>query len=195
MALAETYSLRHSVSNMIMVSIIRDKIQPVNRIPLKIRIPCFLLPEYRIMGNKRSLKSTLRKDMFMKKKIGLTLLVLAAATLLIAGYFQFLAPKPQAGTKSVTVQVVIQKNNINQTFHFTSSRSTVADLLKDEQTTLKTVTESGQYGLFITGMLGVQTDPSKEYFNIKVDGKDANVGVSELPLENGKTYLFTLTSL
>jgi hypothetical protein len=131
----------------------------------------------------------------MKKKIGLTLLVLAAAALLTAGYFQFLAPKPQAGTKSVTVQVVISKNNINQTFRFTTSRSTVADLLQDEQGILKTTTENGPYGLYITGMLGVQADSSKEYFNIKVDGKDAAVGVSELPLENGKTYRFTLTSL
>lgn len=131
----------------------------------------------------------------MKKKIGLTLLVLAAAALLIAGYFKFLAPKTQVGTKTVTVQVVIQKSHINQTFHFTSSRSTVADLLKDEQTDLKAVTESGKYGLFVRGMLGVKADSSKEYFNIKVDGKDATVGVSELPLKNGKTYLFTLTSL
>lgn len=131
----------------------------------------------------------------MKKKIGLTLLVLAAAALLTAGYFQFLAPKPQAGTKSVTVQVVISKDNINQTFRFTTSRSTVADLLQDEQGILKTTTENGPYGLYITGMLGVQADSSKEYFNIKVDGKDAAVGVSELPLENGKTYLFTLTLL
>ena len=131
----------------------------------------------------------------MKKKIGLTVLVLAVAALLIVGYFQFLTPKAQAGAKSVTVQVVIQKNGINQTFHFTSSRSTVADLLKDKQADLKSVTESGQYGLFVSGMLGVKANPSKEYFNIKVDGKDASVGVSELPLENGKTYLFTLTAL
>jgi hypothetical protein len=131
----------------------------------------------------------------MKKKIGLTLLVLAAAALLIAGYFQFLSPKPQAGTKTVTVQVVIQKNNINHTFNFTSSRSTVADLLEDEQAALKPMTEDGPYGLYITGMLGVQADSSKEYFNVKVDGKDATVGISELPLEDGKTYLFTLTSL
>lgn len=131
----------------------------------------------------------------MKKKIGLTLLTLMAAALLIAGYFNFLAPKTQEGTKSVTVQVVIQKNGINQTFHFTSNRSTVADLLKDEQPALKTVTESGQYGLFVSGLLGVKADSAKEYFNIKVDGKDATAGVSELPLENGKTYLFTLTSL
>ncbi|WP_416200674.1 MAG: DUF4430 domain-containing protein [Thermocaproicibacter melissae] len=131
----------------------------------------------------------------MKRKIGLALLVLAAAALLLTGYFHFLAPKPQAGTKSVTVQVVIPKSNINQTFHFTSSRSTVADLLKDEQDALKPATENGPYGLYITGMLGVQADSSKEYFNIKVDGKDATVGVSELPLENGKTYRFTLTSL
>lgn len=132
---------------------------------------------------------------FMKKKIGLTLLVLAAAALLITGYFKYLVPKTQEGIKSVTVRVVIQKDNIDQTFRYTSNRSTVADLLEDKQADLKTVTENGKYGLFISGMLGVKADPAKEYFNIKVDGKDSTVGVSELPLENGKTYLFTLTSL
>ncbi len=55
--------------------------------------------------------------------------------------------------------------------------------------------QKGQYGEFVTGLLGVKADSKKEYFNIKVDGKDATVGVSQLPLEDGKTYTFTLTAL
>lgn len=131
----------------------------------------------------------------MKKKIELALLVLAAAVLLAAGYFTFLSPKAQAGVKSVTVQIVIPKQKIQKTFHYTSTRAHVAELLTDQRADLKAETESGQYGLFLTGMAGVHADPQKEYFNVKVNGKDATVGISELPLENGKTYTFTLTSL
>lgn len=131
----------------------------------------------------------------MKKKIGLSLLVLAAAVLLTAGYFAFLAPKAHPGTKSVTVQVVIPQDKIQKTFHYTTTRPHLADLIQDERSDLKAETKAGQYGLFLTGMLGVHADPKKEYFNVKVDGKDATVGISQIPIEDGKTYTFTLTAL
>lgn len=131
----------------------------------------------------------------MKKKIGFAFLAVAAAALLIAGYFQFLAPKAQSGAKSVTIRVVMQSKGIDKTFHYQTTRSYVAELLKDKQRELKAVTKKSQYGDFVSGLLGVTADASKEYFNIKVDGKDASVGISQLPLESGKTYTFTLTAL
>ena len=131
----------------------------------------------------------------MKKKIGTVLIVLAAAALLFAGYTAFLAPKAQGGTKTVTVQVVAANKGINRSFRYITNSSTLAQLLKEKQTELKTETTSSQYGDFVNGLLGVEADASKEYYNIKVDGKDAAVGVSQLPVENGKTYTFTLTSL
>lgn len=131
----------------------------------------------------------------MKKKIGLVFIVLAAAALLIMGYFKFLAPKSQAGTKNVTIQVVVKDRGIDKTFHYQTTRSYVAELLKDKQSELKTVTQKGKYGEFVSGLLGVTANASKEYFNIKVDGKDATLGISQLPIEDGKTYVFTLTAL
>lgn len=131
----------------------------------------------------------------MKKKIGLVLIVVAAAALLIVGYFQFLAPKAQTGAKTVTIQVVMKDKGIQKTFQYQTDRKYVAELLKDKQSELNVVMQKGQYGEFISGMLGVTADAKKEFFNIKVDGKDATVGVSQLPIENGKTYTFTLTAL
>lgn len=131
----------------------------------------------------------------MKKKIGLVLIVVAAAVLLIMGYFQFLAPKAQTGAKTVTIQVVMKDKGIQKTFQYQTDRKYVAELLKDKQSELNVVMQKGQYGEFISGMLGVTADAKKEFFNIKVDGKDATVGVSQLPIENGKTYTFTLTAL
>ena len=131
----------------------------------------------------------------MKKKIGIVLIILAAAALLFAGYTALFAPKAQGGTKAVTVQIVATEKGINRSFRYITNSSTLAQLLKEKQTELKTETKSSQYGDFVNGLLGVEADASKEYFNIKIDGKDASVGVSQLPVEDGKTYTFTLTAL
>lgn len=131
----------------------------------------------------------------MKKKIVLVLAVVAAALLLIAGYFKFLAPKAQVGAKAVTVQIVMKDKGISKTFQYQTNSSYLADLLKEKKDELKPVLQSGQYGEFVSGLLGMTADPKKEFFNIKVNGTDATLGVSQLPLENGKTYTFTLTKL
>lgn len=131
----------------------------------------------------------------MKKKIGLSLLVVAAAALLIAGYALFGAPKAAAGAKTVTVQVVAEERGVRKTFTFHTSRSYVAELLEDQKSGLQAEMQDGKYGKFVSGLLGVKANSKAEYFNVKVDGKDAAVGVSQLPLENGKTYTFTLTKL
>lgn len=131
----------------------------------------------------------------MKKKIRLTVIVIAAAALLTGMYFAFLSPKAQQGEKSVTIQVLAENQNVNKSFSYKTSRTYLSELLKDEKDELKAETQNGKYGEFVTGMLGIELDSSKEYYNIKVNGKDATVGVSQLPLESGKTYTFTLTPL
>ncbi|WP_164919004.1 MULTISPECIES: DUF4430 domain-containing protein [Acutalibacteraceae] len=131
----------------------------------------------------------------MKKKIGISAAVLAVCALLFAGYLAFLAPKAQSGQKSVKIEVVVESKNIDRTFEYRTNRSYVADLLEDEKGGLQTEMEDSQYGKFVSGLLGVKADSSKEYFNIKVNGTDAAVGVSRLPLEDGKVYTFTLMPL
>ncbi|WP_411676717.1 hypothetical protein [Caproicibacter sp.] len=131
----------------------------------------------------------------MRKKIGISAAVLAVCALIFVGYLTFLAPKAQGGQKSVKIEVVIPSKSIDRTFQYKTDKSYVSELLNDEKGDLQTEMEDSQYGKFISGMLGVKADPAKEYFNLKVDGTDATVGVSQLPLENGKIYTFTLTSL
>ena len=131
----------------------------------------------------------------MKKKIGISAAVVAVCALLLFGYFAFLAPKAQSGQKSVKLEVVIASQDIARTFSYKTGRSYVAELLEDERGDLGAELQDSQYGKFVSGMLGVEADPAKEYYNLKVDGVDATVGVSQLPLEDGKTYTFTLTSL
>lgn len=131
----------------------------------------------------------------MKKKIGISAAALAVCALLFAGYLAFLAPKAQSGQKSVKIEVVITSKNIDRAFEYRTDKSYLSDLLSDEEEDLHTEMEDSQYGKFVSGMLGVKADPAKDYFNIKVDGTDATVGVSQLPLEDGKVYTFTLTQL
>lgn len=131
----------------------------------------------------------------MKKKIEISAAVLAVCALLFAGYLAFLAPKAQSGQKSVKIEVVIASENMDRTFEYRTDKSYLSDLLSDEENDLHTEMEDSQYGKFVSGILGVRADPAEEYFNIKVDGTDATVGVSQLPLEDGKVYTFTLTQL
>lgn len=131
----------------------------------------------------------------MKKKLGISAAVLAVCALIFAGYMNFLSPKAPNGQKSVKVEVVIAFQNIDRTFEYQTGRSYVSELLEDKKSDLQTEMEDSQYGKFVSGMLGVKADPKKEYFNIKVDGKDSTVGISQLPIENGKVYTFTLTKL
>lgn len=131
----------------------------------------------------------------MKKKVGISAAVFTLCALLFIGYLTFLAPEAQSGQKSVKIEVVVASKNIDRTFSYKTSRDYVADLLDDEKNDLHTEMEDSQYGEFVSGMLGVKADPAKEYFNIKVDGTDAAVGVSQLPLEDGKVYTFTLMPL
>ena len=120
-------------------------------------------------------------------------LVTVIAALLIMGYNTFLAPKAQQGAKGVLVEVRIDRENITKSFTYHTDQEYVAGLLTEHQDDLKVETESGSFGPFITGMMGVPADSSKEFYSIKVDGADAAVGIASLPVEDGKTYSFVLT--
>lgn len=129
----------------------------------------------------------------MKKKIWLAVAVIAFAAIISGLYFDFSSTKVKTGEKTVTVQIVIQ--NKKESFTYKTSRSYLSELIEDKRNDLKPETKKGQYGEFVTGILGIKANESKEYYNIKVDGKDATAGISKIVLESGKTYTFTLTPL
>ena len=129
----------------------------------------------------------------MQKKIVLTISVLLSAALLGIAYFAFVAPKTQTGAKTVTIQIVIPPKELQKTFTYHTDRTYVAELLKDKANELQPQTKNSQYGEYLTAMLGIKADASKEYYHIQVNGKDAITGISQLLLEDGKTYTFTLT--
>lgn len=129
----------------------------------------------------------------LRKKLVTLCIVIVIAVLLIMGYDTFLAPKAQQGVKEVTVEVQIDRENIAQSFIYHTDQEYVAGLLTEHKDDLKVETESGSFGPFITGMMGVQADSAKEFYSIKIDGEDASVGIASLPVEDGRTYSFILT--
>lgn len=130
----------------------------------------------------------------MKKKIFVAAAIIAAA-LLVGLSLAFFVPKAQPAEKAITIQVVAEKRGVNKSFRYRTKRAFLADLLEDEKKDLKPEMEDGSYGKFVVGLLGIQADPKTEYYNIKVDGKDAVQGVSKLPLKDKEKITFTLTPL
>ncbi|HHT66497.1 MAG: DUF4430 domain-containing protein [Caldicoprobacterales bacterium] len=129
----------------------------------------------------------------MKKKILVILAVIAAAALLFTGYQMFLAPKGTEGSKEVTVQIVVEKENIDETFHFRTDDEFLTDLLKEQQEKLGVTLQSFDFGTMIIGMMNYTADSNSEYFHFQVNGEDAMVGTDDTPIQDGDTYKFILT--
>lgn len=108
-------------------------------------------------------------------------------------YQTYLSPKSDKGEKAVVVQIIIPRENIDKTFTYHTDLAFVSELLEAEKIDLQVQTQHSSYGDFISGMMGVVADESCEFFYIKVNGDDAMVGISQLPLEDGSTYAFILT--
>lgn len=134
----------------------------------------------------------------MSKKISLVIAsVVLAAALLIGGYFLIFGNNsaPEVGQKNVTIQIIAERADadVDKTFTYDTDLKFVSELLL-EKTELEVIASEGTYGLFIESMLGVKADKNSEFFNVKENGVDSMVGVSELPLVDGNTYTFTLTT-
>jgi hypothetical protein len=129
----------------------------------------------------------------MKAKLLLALAALAAAAALIAGWYLWLGvPGGTEDQKTVTVEIIVERENLRHEALHTTSAAYLKELLQ-EQPSLRVTGEDSQYGWFVTGILGVAADPKSEFYNIKIDGVDATAGVSSIPVEDGRTYTFTLT--
>lgn len=128
----------------------------------------------------------------LKRKSIIAIGVILLAALLLVGYRTWLAPQAKQGAKAVTVEVTIPRAQIEQSFSYQTDLDYVAQLLEQYKADLQLQTQQSSFGAYITAMLGVPADPNKEFYNIKVNGVDASVGISELPLEHGSTYAFTL---
>ncbi len=131
----------------------------------------------------------------MNKKILTIASVILLFVLLYLGYNAFLAPKGTEGAKEVTIQIVIEKENIDETFTFNTDHEFLTDLIKEKQDELGASFESSDFGTMITGMKGYEADISKnEFFLIQINGEDAMAGTDDTPIQDGDQYSFVLST-
>ena len=130
----------------------------------------------------------------MNKKIIAIIVVILAAVLLYAGYQAFLAPKGTEGSKEVTILIVIEKENINETFTYKTDHEFLTDLMKEKQEELGASFESFDFGTMITGLMKYKVDPNSEFFLFQVNGEDSMVGTDDTPIQDGDVYKFILST-
>ena len=129
----------------------------------------------------------------MKKKILIIILLAIIATSAFLGYKTFLSPKGIGGSKDVTIQIIVEKENIDENFKFKTEHEFLAELLNENQADLGLSFKKYELGSMITGMVNYTADENKnEYFHIYVNELDATSGPDEIPLNNNDHYKFEL---
>lgn len=125
----------------------------------------------------------------MNKKITSVLIILV---LLLGGLglYNALTPKGSEGSKEVTINIIVEAEDINYSESFKSDELFLEGLLKQYSDELEVVTEETQYGPMLMGLKGYSTDITKEFFNININGEDAMVGIKEIPVNDKDVYTF-----
>ena len=121
----------------------------------------------------------------MVKKTGTCLLALMMCVAIFAGC--------KAKT-SVTVQE-IRDDSVTLEKVYQTDLATLEELLEENAEELGATLTDSEYGKFVEGMDGYVADASKnEYFAVLVNDTMSDVGISQIKLEDGKTYQFRLST-
>lgn len=128
----------------------------------------------------------------MNKKITAVLVVLLLA---VGGFaiYNLLSPKGEEGSKEVTINILVESENIDFSETFKSDELYLEGLLNEYSDELQVITEETQYGPMLMGLKGYTADISKEFFSIKINGEDAMVGIKEIPVNDQDEYTFEVT--
>lgn len=136
----------------------------------------------------------------MKKK-GIILGSIAVLILVVAVALNMLMPKSEAGMKNITIKIVDKMNDqVLYDDTIATSEETLGKLLLAQEE-LKVVGEEGQYGLFITSMMGA--DAHDDAFWIFESENNKTCGEAEggfcpaadaVILADGDIFLFKLTN-
>lgn len=136
----------------------------------------------------------------MKKK-GIILGIIAILVVMVVLLVNSLTPKPQEGLKNITIKIVDQMNDeILYEGTIETETETLGEMLvsKDD---LKVKGESGQYGFFISSMMGV--DAHDDAFWVFESDNNKSCGEAEagfcpaadaVVLEDDDIFLFKLTN-
>lgn len=123
------------------------------------------------------------------KKSWLAVAVLAVAVVLVLGVYLFTRPAANAGSKTITVEVVLTDGNSTET-NITTDEEYLRGAL--EQENMIEGSES-EYGLFVTSVNGVTADDSKQqWWCFTQDGGELMNGVDSIVIADGDHFEITL---
>ena len=130
-----------------------------------------------------------------KNLLSIALLWLIAALVIgamFAFYYTKVAPRPQPGQKTVTLELAYG----NKTFTYediVTDADFVFDFLKEQNKplNLRFIYQDSVYGPYVTGMMDVSEDKAKGYFyTYLINGEYAPLGISGQTIENGDRLRF-----
>ena len=128
----------------------------------------------------------------MNKKTKIIISVLVLTLLLFVGYQTFFAPKGTEGSKAVTIHIINEKENVDESFKYKTDHEFLLPLLQEHEEELGASFEKFDFGTMVTGMMGYTADEKTEYFHLTVNDEDAMTGPAEIPLKDEETYTFEL---
>jgi len=127
----------------------------------------------------------------MKKKIIMIIGVIILADILGMVYDAYLGPEGVEGEKQVNLEIIIDEENINETYEFNTDLEFLSELLKENQDKLGVSFQEHDFGKMVTGLKNYEAE-GQEFFHISVNGEEAERGIEEIPLQDGDTYKFEL---
>jgi hypothetical protein len=127
----------------------------------------------------------------MKKKLTAILLTLVLAFGAFYLYKTYLSPQANEGSKEVTIEIVIERENISEKKTYRTDSAFLYDLLNEKQEELGSGFTKFDFGDMLTKLKSVDAG-ADEYYHIYVNGADAAVGVKEIPVTDKETYKFEL---
>jgi len=126
----------------------------------------------------------------MNKKKLISILIILIIAIGGLSLYKALSPKGVEGNKEVTINVIVEGENINYTENFKTDELFLEAVLSANSKELGLTMTDTQYGPMVTGLKDYMADETKEFFSISINGVDAMVGVKEIPVNDKDVYTF-----
>lgn len=128
------------------------------------------------------------------KKIAAAAAVLVAAAVLLCVIYVKFTPKPAAGDKHITIEVVDDQET-SVSYSVDTDARYLREALEETEGLTVEGTES-EYGLMVETVNGVTADYESDgaYWAFYVDGEYCSYGVDQQPVEDGQAYRIVYTT-
>jgi hypothetical protein len=131
----------------------------------------------------------------MNKKVLTIIAVIVIAVALLMGYNQFFAPETSVGSKTVTVEIFVEKESIETSYEFRTDAEYLQQLLEEHTDQLKVVLEDSSYGPMLMGLEGyVSAMAENEFYAIFVNDEMGEFGIADQPVMDGDLFRFELST-